>query len=263
MSKMSVTRINLINEKTGKEITPSEYFDQVKERKKDITDTELDRVYENSLALANKYSITGQKTHLVKLVFLMQCIEKERELIKRGVTTYVEREDIEYFIENVADKVVKVIEMSEYPREIPDEIVESYVKVKDIFDKFYVVFTDYTGKEEKKVEAKKREKDPILFATFEDKKSRAVVNRFYYLGDWEDEYCDLTLEKMTSMMKSKTNKDIQHTAYTPKTLEELTVEATNVDMINGRLNWNMRSLDDSLTKKPGFFSKVKSVFGMK
>lgn len=51
------------------------------------------------------------------------------------------------------------------------------------------------GKEERKIAAEKKDKDPILFGTFQDRKQKVCVDRFYYLGDWVDEYCDLTLDQ--------------------------------------------------------------------
>lgn len=90
---------------------------------------------------------------------------------------------------------MKIIELERYEREIPDEIVDVIAKTKDLFDQMYIVFTDYTGKEERKIAAEKKDKDPILFGTFQDRKQKVCVDRFYYLGDWVDEYCDLTLDQ--------------------------------------------------------------------
>ena len=91
------------------------------------------------------------------------------------------------------------LQTPEYPRDIPDEIVEVVAKTKNIFDRLYIVFTDYTGKVERQVEAERRRKDPILFGTFQKigvvRDSSLINDRFYYLGDWEDEFCDLTLDK--------------------------------------------------------------------
>lgn len=80
-----------------------------------------------------------------KLLFHLECIEKEREIVSMGINTFVYRDDIEYYINNVASDIVKIIELERYEREIPDEIVEVIAKVKDKFDQLYIVFTDYTG----------------------------------------------------------------------------------------------------------------------
>ncbi|EOE7167608.1 TPA: hypothetical protein ACMVA2_000235 [Clostridioides difficile] len=43
------------------ELTPRNYFEDIKNRKQKNTNENLDIVYENSLILLNKYVITGQK----------------------------------------------------------------------------------------------------------------------------------------------------------------------------------------------------------
>ena len=81
------------------ELSPSEYFEQVKERKNHITDEDLQKVYDNCLELLNKYKITGQKKGMRKLMFHLECIEKEREIVKMGIDTFIYRDDIEEYID--------------------------------------------------------------------------------------------------------------------------------------------------------------------
>lgn len=181
------------------ELTPSEYFNIVKDKKQHITDEDLVKVYDNCLTLLNKYKITGQTKGMKKLIFHLECIEKEREIVKMGINTFIYKDDIEKYIDNIAKDVVKIIELENYEREIPDEIIETISQVKDKFSQLYVVFTDYTGKIEQEVVKERREKDPILFGTFQDKNTRTIIDRFYFLGDWIDEYCDLTLDKMVNV----------------------------------------------------------------
>lgn len=203
------------------ELTPQQYFDMVKDRKKTITDEELSRVYDNCLELLNKYKITGQRAGIRKLLFHLYSIDKERELVKAGINTFVYRDDIEEYIDTVAKNPVKIIELENYEREIPDDIVKVIEQVKDKFDKLYVVFTDYTGKAERRVEKERRAKDPILFGTFLNPQRRVVIDRFYYLGDWIDEYCDLTLDKMVNEVEKVGKRNIVKTISTPKDIEEL------------------------------------------
>jgi len=203
------------------EITAQEYFDIVKARKQTVTDEDLQRVYDNCLELINKYQITGQTAGLRKLLFHLETIEAERELVKMGITTFIYRDDIEEYIDSISKDVVKIIELQNYEREIPDNVVAIVAKVKDKFDKLYVLFTDYTGKAERKVEAARRQKDPILFGTFQSETLRTVVDRFYFLADWEDEFCDLTLDKMVNEVKASKNRNIAKTIKTPEDIADL------------------------------------------
>ena len=251
-------------------LTPQQYFDEIKERKHHCTDELLNRIYDNCLELLNKYKITSQKVGMRKLLFHLDCIEREREIIKTGVDTFIYRDDIEDYIENVADDAVKIIELERYEREIPDEIVEVIDKVKDKFDKLYIVFTDYTGKVERKIEKEKRAKDPILFGVLISEKNNVVVDRFYYLGDWVDEYCDLTLDKMVNEVREKTGKNIQHTINTPEDIEELKkqlngLESNPIWFQTGNVavatTSEFKISEDK--KKPSLFSKIKSIFKKK
>lgn len=51
-------------------LTAKEYFDTLKEMKKKNTDEELDKFYDSALVLMNKYSRTGQKIVLEKILFI-------------------------------------------------------------------------------------------------------------------------------------------------------------------------------------------------
>lgn len=235
------------------ELTPSEYFDFVKGRKQTVTDEDLSKVYDNCLDLLNKYKVTGQIKGMKKLIFHLQCIEAEREIVKMGITTFIYRDDIEEYIDNVASDTVKIIELQNYEREIPDEIVDVIAKVRDKFDQLYVLFTDYTGKVERQVEKERRQKDPILFGTFQDKKSRTVIDRFYFLGDWEDEYCDLTLDKMVNEVERKQHRNIVRTINTPKDIEELKEQLDKLAPVSSEETFR---IDNG--KKKGFFANIKT-----
>lgn len=240
------------------ELSPSEYFDQIKEKKNQVTDEELVKVYENCLDLLNKYKITGQKKGMRRLMFHLECIEKEREIVKMGIDTFIYRDDIEEYIDNVAKDTVKIIELENYEREIPDEIVELIGSVKDKFDQLYVVFTDYTGKIERQIEKERRDKDPILFGTFQNQTSRTVIDRFYYLGDWEDEYCDLTLDKMVNETQKVGKRSITHTVKTPEDIEELREQLGGLNEHNGHFIINNAQIE-----KKSFFQNIKSVLAGK
>lgn len=241
-------------------LTPTEYFDYIKNKKNTITNKDLENIYDNCLKLLNKYIITGQLKGALKLKFHLETIEKEMEIVNLGINTFIYRDDIEDYIDNVANDTVKIIELENYEREIPDEIVEALATIKDKFSNFYVVFTDYTGKIEKQVEKERRDKDPILFGTFEDRTSGTIVERFYFIGDWEDEYCDLTLDKMVNEMK-KADKHISHTISTPKSYEELKeqlsiLEATKQQDTFRIMPNDIVSVDTK--KKKGIIGKVQT-----
>lgn len=189
------------------QLDPQVYFDIIKDRKHTTSDkflTDFQNVIELELAKAMK---TGQNYLVRKLAYAKSIVIKERQLLEQGINIFVLREDIEEYIKKVEKKVVKVIELENYPRSIPDEVVQKLqsLKEQEIFDRYYIVFTDYTGEVEKTVKAEKRRKDPILFGAFEQKIDGVwdIFDRFYFIADWEDEYCDLTLSKMVDTMAKR------------------------------------------------------------
>ena len=225
----------------GSVITPSQYFEFIKDSKHTITTETLKNSYEPFIKLAEKYNKLGQVELMKKLCFLADVLLKEE----------------------------KLIELSRYMREIPDELIETVEKSKELFDQLYVVFTDYTGKEERKVEKERRDKDPILFGVF--KNGFTVSDRFYFLGDWVDEYCDLTLDKMIEQYKDKKGVSPALTTKIPESTEEL-VELLKSYNINAtketsvKLSSNQDILISNHTYLPeknvkkGFISKVRSIF---
>ena len=242
------------------EIHPEEYFNAVKKRKHEITDEILFNTYENCLELINKYVITGQTRGLRKILFCMDSIDKERELVKMGINTFVYRDDIDFYIDKVSKNTVKIIELERYEHEIPDEIVDVIAQVKDKFDQLYVVFTDYTGKEERKIEAERRQKDPILFGTFQDKDKRIIVDRFYYLGDWINEYCDLTLDKMVNETENLGKRNIIRTISTPEDIQALKEYLNNHLKIESDSITSFKMVPDKEKTNESIFSKVKTFF---
>lgn len=202
-------------------VTPKEYFTNVKNSINTLTDTDLKTTFNCCLDLLDNYKKTGQIVAMKKLMFQLDCIEKEEQLLHLGINTFIYKEDVENFIDNVSRNVVKIIELRNYERVIPNDIVDIVEKTKNIFNEFYVVFTDYTGKVERQVEKKRREKDPILLGTFQDTTNNIMLNKMYFIGDWIDDYCDLTLSKMVELTRNKIDKNIANNISTEEHIKEL------------------------------------------
>lgn len=247
------------------EISPFEYFQQLKEKVNEMDDKTLNILYNNALNLVEKYKKTGQKKAIKKLIFHLETIMKEKQIIDLGVTKYVYKNDIEDYIEDVASNQVVIKDLASYERDIPNEIVEVIEKVKPYFDEFYVVYTDYTGKDSKQVQKERREKDPILFGVFMNRNKAVQSERFYYIGDWVDEYCDLTLDKMVAEMKDAYGADIVNKIPVdiPQTEEELKqqLNALNVEEDNDGnvigLTLMSNGVQDTVKRK-SFFDKIKT-----
>lgn len=205
--------ININNEA----IEPKDYFKILKGNIKKSIKEKLESQLEALGSQIIHAREVGQKNFLERLSFCYEVIIKEQELLAYGIDRFVYKEDIKSFLDVVEPKnSIKIIELSRYPRAIPIDNLKAIQEAKElqIFDDFCVVFTDLTGQdyqtpEEKKFVAKNR--DPIVFGYFKDTPSATQHERFYFITDWEDEYCDLTFTKMIERMAEAGIKKPEHT----------------------------------------------------
>jgi len=133
---------------------------------------------------------------LTKEVAVLVC---ESELVAFGIDKWVEFKHIDKFRNVVKEKVIKWEPLEKFPRVVPRKV---QLKVKalqkaNIFDEFWILFIDYTKSEPLKTNKEKiRNKDPILFGRF-----KYQPDKYYYIADWVDEFCDLTLDKFVDKIK--------------------------------------------------------------
>ena len=235
-------------------VTPSLYFDYVKGLKNKVEFEEYGLIIDNTLKMINKAKITGQTSMAKRLTHQLELALRELEAAKKGFDIFVNRKDIELYISKVEAKAVKIIELSRYTREIPDDIIDKIAEAKEVFDEMYIMFTDYTKKETKKVAKERRDKDPILFGAFIDKDGEKenkiyVEDRLFFIADWVEDKCDLTLEEICRDVKDKSNKDITYKVDLPTTEE---AAKSYLDSFNN-------PIEESDLKPVSLFDKIKSI----
>lgn len=225
-----------------KKETPDEIFKKLKANKHSVSEKELDDYTANLQILAAEFIQTGQTAALDKLAFLMACVEKEKQALAVGINQFVFRDDIDEFLKrrDIEESSIKLIELSDYPRRIPADIQKKIKETKNIYDKFYVLFTDYTGTVTKNYQREKeitrKDRDPILFGVYTQTQrsgndrfarvtQRHLNDKFYVIGDWVDEYCDLTLDKFVQLSGKK---DIVKSVETPVTLADIAKELERI-----------------------------------
>ena len=204
------------------DLTPTLYFNHVKSMKKDIEDENLQIVADNCLTLLQKTKLTGQKKAAEKIFNQYSLIMRELKAASFGFTTIVYKSDIEKFIDKISKHPVKIIELENYPREVDDSAIDKLMiaKENELFDEYYIIFTDYSEKAAKQIAKERRDKDPILFGAFKSDKD-IPEKRFFYIADWVDEYCDLTLEEMLTQYEKSEKAGAKYTIEIPKDVEAL------------------------------------------
>lgn len=238
--------------KTKTEIGPALYIKYVKSKLSKVEQKNLNQrlIKLQNLTMATKN--LGQRAAYEELSKIYYSVVKESEAVSCGYDLYVTKDDIEKFKGMVANKPIQLSLLEHFPRPIPKlpaSILEE-VKAKGLFDEFWVLYIDYTGEKLKTNKEKIREKDPILFGKIFGKE-----NQFYYITDWVDDFCDLTLSSFVDTMKTK-EKD-----YAPRVVRDLDLDFMNetivevkarVDRLNGTNGSNFRqnmAQEDAALKK--------------
>lgn len=185
-------------------INPDDYFKNIKvNHTKEIDPEYLNRLRDIIKSKMIKAKACGQGHLITKLMFTYKTLSREIILInEHGVNRAVEYQDLLSGIERVEGKAIKITELKNYMRDIPDEVIEKVAELREAkaFDEFFVAFTDYTHETSKHIEKERQRKDPILFGAFLHGKGIGTLpelhNRMYFIADWEDEYCNLTYDKL-------------------------------------------------------------------
>lgn len=187
-----------------------EIFQELKKSVRLIDSKDLDHYERNLIVALNSALKTEQKILIEQCIFFHKCLEKENELIALGFDRFIYKDDLTYIIDKLNEKNTKniyFIELENYPRVIPNDVVEKIKTVKDrkIFDNYYVLYTDYTRKTQNTGERVR--KDPIVFGAFSASNAEGTIRymseRMYYIADWVDEYCDLTLDRLLNVVPEK------------------------------------------------------------
>lgn len=265
MADGSKNVVNLNKSGNAEQLYAEECFKRIKDSKNNVTDKYLNELYDTCLALLQKFKVTGQVRAIQKLMYHLDTIERERKVVSLGVSKFVYYGDIQDYIEMSKNKDIKIIELKNYERDIPDDIVKVIERVGGLFDGLYVLFTDYTGTVSKQIKREERTKDPILFGVFKNEETRTIIERFYYLGDWEDEYCNLTLDRMVSDMKKADRTNIVHSCEMPKNIDEFKEQLSKLVETSVKSDRSPTGqivsykVMEEKAKKP-FFKRVKTFF---
>jgi hypothetical protein len=149
----------------------------------------------------------GQQATYEELAKMLTGIVGLLELEACGFDKYVSEETVKKFEYKVQDRVLRYGTLESFPRAIPDRIRRKIkqVQAKNLFTEYWILYLDYAKETFKTNKDKIREKDPILFGKIANN-----PDKLFYIVDWVDEYCDLTLKKFVEEVKSK-DKDFEMT----------------------------------------------------
>ena len=166
-----------------------QFFSMVEASSKESVATYRDRISDYLKQIHNAVTV-GQTSLVEDLLRGLVTNKYESVLFAEGLYYIVNEEQMVNFVSK-CEKGIKLDYVKNFTRPMPQDVVDKIAKINqlEVFDNYVVLYYDPDGKiykETAREEAKR--KDPIIFGVI------AGSNKLYYVADWVDEYCDLTLE---------------------------------------------------------------------
>lgn len=181
-------------------VEPEVYFQFVKSSLSQLQLEDLTMRLHKLSELVRQAGSLGQTAVYEELALQMAGIAKEQEAAAIGCSKRISEKVVKFFISKIEGKTVKFDKFENFPRVVPVEIAAKIKEIQDtkVFDSYKIVYVDYTKEVLTTTEQKIRTKDPILFGCFDHK-----PEQLYFIVDWVDEYCELTLNKLVEVMVSE------------------------------------------------------------
>lgn len=173
------------------------FFKLMKKKMGILADMSYKRRMKKLQELADKATEDGQialSEEIVKRFLVLSC---EAELYAIGKRIFLNKTIFDKF-KRKSRRTVCLTSLDNYARIIPEDVLQEKKKMDKlkIFSEYVVMHYDSPDSvKETEVEVVKREKDPILFGRIE------YSDKLYFVADWEDEFCDLTLDDIVNKLE--------------------------------------------------------------
>lgn len=185
------------------QVTVAQFFAQIKTSLEDIeVITPYATAYERAIKKAQD---AGQTALLEKLEDNLVVARAEALLSAKGYRKYVREETVVDFVQQAAIKPLRLDWIKHFTRPLPPEVAERLAAVRElkVFDNYVVLHYDPNKKSAELTRAEiAAKKDPILFGVIRGS------TKLYYVTDWIDEHCDLTLSEIILKMGASAVKEL-------------------------------------------------------
>ena len=141
--------------------------------------------------MAQHAKTMGQTALYEEIMKDILIIKQESLLLQSNFKTCITEEQVVSFYKE-SEKGLGLCYVRNFSRVVPEEVLKQkqIADTLHVFDNYVILYYDPTNKTFKETEAEKnKRKDPILFGVIRN------VRKLYYIADWTDEYCDLTLKQ--------------------------------------------------------------------
>lgn len=189
--------VDVETDKKTHKIKAEFYFKYLKKKLSLLEKMKLDRRMKNLEKAFDIAVETGQDVLAKKFLDRVVSTSIESELYAKGIKYYLDKYIIDKYKHRIKDGHIADTLLEDYTRKIPKNVIEKKKKVEHLFEKFIIYHyhnPELEEKREKKQEMSPEERskmrDPILFG------KTKYSDRYYFIGDWDDEECDLTFDEM-------------------------------------------------------------------
>jgi hypothetical protein len=144
--------------------------------------------------LVEKAQKSGQKSLVKKLNEELEVKKFENALVATGFKRYVSEQQLLSFVQGCT-RGLCLDWIEHFCREIPDAVLATKHKADEVglFDNYVVLHYDPDSRNTTKQD-RDAAKDPILFGVIRGSR------KLYFIGDWVDELCDLTLQQIVDKL---------------------------------------------------------------
>jgi len=182
----------------SKGVSPRLYFKYIKKKFGTLEKMRLESRVKRLEKAFTKAVENGQISLGEKLMNQLTREVRESTLYAKGIKFFIESDDLKKFKNKIRGGHISDTKFEDFTRVIPKRVLKKKKKVEDVFDGF-VIFHYWNEKaeaEKNEMTPQEREdmRDPVLFGVIEESK------RFYFIADWDDDYCDLSFEEMIDVI---------------------------------------------------------------
>jgi len=182
-------------------LTVEDFFKSIKNDSKELA--KIEKRSENYIKAIKEAKQFGQIALFEKLENMLKVVRQETQLYALGLKQIITEEQVVAFYKE-SEKGIRLDWIKNFTRPIPNNFLKIKKKIDDIgiFDNYAIMHYDPDTKSfsetiEEKKEKERKKRDPILFGLIKDSR------KLYFIGDWKDEYCDLTLEEFIDKFGKK------------------------------------------------------------
>jgi hypothetical protein len=184
--------------KDGHGITPELYFKYVKKKLQVLISAKFENRMKKLEKAWNKAVENGQIQLSEKILAMITKHTKESYLLAKGYKFYIPKEVLNKNKYKIKDGHISDTRLKDYTRHIPPEVIKKKKEVENLFNDFVIYHYWNENQEDVKnmtPDEKQKMKDPILFGIINE-----APENLYFIADWIDEYCDLTLNEIIDVL---------------------------------------------------------------